>query len=107
MTQWKNGRASPKLVQSMQVREGSCGNKQTLDHKGLVSHVKLLGPEEPLEGFKHREHVISFEFRQDYSGHNMENGLGENGVWGREAIIQVTDDGDIVRVGAVEMEWRV
>lgn len=49
-----------------------------------------------LEGFKHREYLISFGFREDYSRHNIENGLGGKGAWELEAIIQVTVDGDLL-----------
>lgn len=64
--------------------------------KALLSHIKLLGMGKPLEGFKQREHLISFGFREDYSRHNTENGLGGHRAWELEAIIQVTVDGDLL-----------
>lgn len=66
---------------SMKVREEGFEEKQKLDHEGLVSHVKLLGMGKPSEDFKHREYLINFGFQDDHSGHNTENGLGENGGW--------------------------
>lgn len=67
---------SPPLLK---VIEEGFENKQKLDHETLVSHVKLLGMGKPSEVLKHREYLINFGFQEDHSGHNMENGLGENG----------------------------
>lgn len=44
-----------------------------------MSHVKLRDMGKPSEGFKHKEYLINFGFRDDHSGDSMENGLGENG----------------------------
>lgn len=67
----------------------------------------FAGHGEALESFKHRELLISFGFGEGHSGHKMGSGLGENGGWGLEATIQVTEDGDLVCVEAVETERRI
>ena len=64
--------------------------------KAFLSHIKLLGMGKTLEGFKQREHLICFGFQEDYSRHSTENGLGGNGAWEVEEIIQVTVDGDLL-----------